>query len=411
MDRKIQPGRHRRAGHRERGAVSIVVALSLAVLIGFVGLALDLGKLYVTKSELQNSADACALAAARDLTSGTPSLSVSEAAGLAAGNLNKALFQSVTTHNVVTYSDSLSGTFVIRSSVVSPSSIKYVQCTVPQSNIANWFIQVLNVVPGVTIPATASVSARAVASLGSAQTTCALPVFICTPASSTPALSSYPLGTWLTSKVDASGNNTYGGGNFGWADLTNGNGASSIASQLDGSGQCNLPVTGTSIGTTGNKPSLANDWNTRFGIYGGGASGVTDFTGYAYTPKTWSAQANAYADFLKNRASYATYQGDATTGLKTQGKTANQSVYKAGSDRRLVVAPMVDCSGFLTSGSHTAPVVSWACVLMLDPMQQGGNVDTVSLEYVGDSKTGPCVTEGMPGSATGTGPAVPMLVQ
>src|SRR5260370_36486475 len=92
MDRKIQPGRRRRTGHRERGVVSIVVALSLAVLIGFVGLALDLGKVYVTKSEVQNSADACALAAARDLTGAAP-LSVSEAARIAPALANSPLFQ------------------------------------------------------------------------------------------------------------------------------------------------------------------------------------------------------------------------------------------------------------------------------------------------------------------------------
>jgi Flp pilus assembly protein TadG len=39
---------------REQGATAIIVALMMAVLIGFVGLALDLGKLYVAKSELQN---------------------------------------------------------------------------------------------------------------------------------------------------------------------------------------------------------------------------------------------------------------------------------------------------------------------------------------------------------------------
>ena len=48
----------RRSLHRQRGAVAIIVGLALAVMIGFVGLALDLGKLYVTRSELQNSADA-----------------------------------------------------------------------------------------------------------------------------------------------------------------------------------------------------------------------------------------------------------------------------------------------------------------------------------------------------------------
>ena len=52
----------------QRGAIAIIVGLSLAVLIGFAGLALDGGRLYLTKTELQNAADACALAAAYELS-------------------------------------------------------------------------------------------------------------------------------------------------------------------------------------------------------------------------------------------------------------------------------------------------------------------------------------------------------
>ena len=47
----------------QRGAVAIIVGLTLAVLVGFAGLAIDGGRLYVNKTELQNAADACALAA------------------------------------------------------------------------------------------------------------------------------------------------------------------------------------------------------------------------------------------------------------------------------------------------------------------------------------------------------------
>ena len=81
-----QTGMRGAARRKERGAVAIMVALALVALIGFVGLALDLGKLYVVKSELQNSADSCALAAARELTGATIDLSVPEAAGISAGH-------------------------------------------------------------------------------------------------------------------------------------------------------------------------------------------------------------------------------------------------------------------------------------------------------------------------------------
>src|SRR5579859_3842938 len=90
----------------QRGVVAIIVALTLAVLIAFAGLALDLGKLYTAKSELSNSADACALAAARDLTKAV-SLATPEAAGISVGEKNQVLLQSenvvLTTNSNVTF--------------------------------------------------------------------------------------------------------------------------------------------------------------------------------------------------------------------------------------------------------------------------------------------------------------------
>jgi len=44
--------------HRQRGAVAIMTALSLLLLIAMIGLVVDLGYLYTRKTELQNAADA-----------------------------------------------------------------------------------------------------------------------------------------------------------------------------------------------------------------------------------------------------------------------------------------------------------------------------------------------------------------
>jgi len=52
---------------RQHGAVAIIVAICLVVLIGMLGLVLDLGHLYVTKTELQNAADAASLSGAERL--------------------------------------------------------------------------------------------------------------------------------------------------------------------------------------------------------------------------------------------------------------------------------------------------------------------------------------------------------
>lgn len=51
----------------EKGAVAIIVAICLVMFIGFAALAIDIGHLYVVKNELQNAADAGALAGARVL--------------------------------------------------------------------------------------------------------------------------------------------------------------------------------------------------------------------------------------------------------------------------------------------------------------------------------------------------------
>jgi uncharacterized membrane protein len=64
---RVVPQIHRSRGRREqRGTVAIIVALSALVLFGFAGIAIDVGRLYVNKTELQTAADACALAAAAD---------------------------------------------------------------------------------------------------------------------------------------------------------------------------------------------------------------------------------------------------------------------------------------------------------------------------------------------------------
>lgn len=54
-----------------KGSVLIFVAISMAVLVGFAGLALDIGMSVYKKSRLQNAADSAALAAAQELPDST----------------------------------------------------------------------------------------------------------------------------------------------------------------------------------------------------------------------------------------------------------------------------------------------------------------------------------------------------
>ena len=428
-----RPKLTRRCLRRQQGAVAIIVGLALAVMIGFVGLALDLGKLYVTRSELQNSADACALSAARDLTSAI-SLQVSEANGIAAGHLNFAFFQrnavQMQTDTNVTFSDSLTNPFLTKSSVTTPANIKYVKCTAKLSNIQHWFIEVLNTIPGVQVANAAQVTASAIATVGGGQTACAIPVFVCR----TPGDPAYKVGDWITSLPD--GSTSYGSGNFGWAALDGSTNEKSVATELNGN-TCNIAVQ-SDLTSPGKMSAAFRAWNTRFGIYTSGSNGSTgqpDFTGYAYVGPTYKPNGtgtggDAYKQFVLDRAAYKSYQGDGPvasggSGITTSGSTQGNYMTQGG-DRRIALAPEGNCT--VTKGNSVkVHVTQWDCVLMLDPVpfSSGAGSLVAHLEYLGSSSFGgsssgsggsgsgsnPCATQGLPGGGSADGTQVPMLVQ
>ncbi|MGH8808256.1 MAG: pilus assembly protein TadG-related protein, partial [Noviherbaspirillum sp.] len=142
----------------QNGAVAVVVALSIAMLVGFVGLALDLGKLFVVKSELQASADACALAAARELTGASAAqLGIAEAAGMTTGARNLVMFQRenvvLAENDSVEFSETANGGYATKDGVGAAAALnmKFARCRVERNAIANWFIEALNAIPGVSI--------------------------------------------------------------------------------------------------------------------------------------------------------------------------------------------------------------------------------------------------------------------
>lgn len=63
---------------RQKGAVVVTVAVLMVVLVGFAALAIDIGYLLTTRNELQNVADAAALAAARQMGNNYQNMSYAE---------------------------------------------------------------------------------------------------------------------------------------------------------------------------------------------------------------------------------------------------------------------------------------------------------------------------------------------
>ncbi len=65
---------------KEDGAITIIVAILLVVIIGFSALVIDIGHLYQVRRQLQSAADAAALAAAQEIIKGGDELRVSTVA-------------------------------------------------------------------------------------------------------------------------------------------------------------------------------------------------------------------------------------------------------------------------------------------------------------------------------------------
>lgn len=419
------PSRHQ----RERGVAAIIVALSLAALVGFAGIVLDLGQLFVNKTELQNAADACALAAANQLVC-DPSvgpcpasfLQDAEAAGIFVAGRNTSDFQdrAVTILPADVKFHTAIGPNPAYLSVAdgASSDSKFVMCTARSAPIAPRFMKVRsNFAP-------VRVEAHAVATLAPGQTLCnSSPIGVCAKNLTPPNYGYGTVGEWIVSQFNKGTGGTDDSGlegNFRWVDFTpSAGGTSEVRDQLLGNSTvCGIKV-GDEVREEGVKQGAKSAWNTRFGIYPNGANAegpsivAPDKTGYAYPSKGEPAIGigqSAYADYRTRQAAHAPFDTSeyAPTGAagNVNGNQLTAAEHLAyGSERRLVSVPVIECG-------KTTPVriLGMGCVLMLNPMSNGATGD-LYLEWRGlaDAANSPCRTAGVAGGTSG--PLVPTLVQ
>ncbi len=411
--------------HRQGGAVIVTVAFVLLFLLGFMGIALDFGHLFVVKTELQTAMDSCALAAAQELDGQSDALTRATSAGMTSGNLNSVNFQSPTWSSQgkmvgsdITFRDTA---YLVTTSY---AAAKYAQCLHTQPSVKMWLLQAMGAFSGnaAAYPNTQSVGALAVATRASAQSACPVPVAL-TPKVNTPPNYGYAIGEWVT-LLQA------GGGWIGWANLDGSNNAAETTAEMNG--HCGTRV-GDTLGTPGTQTTIADTWNYRFGIYkntGDPSVNHPDLTGYAYTKTNWPSQQNAYdgtpgtdptgtaENFITKRSKFASCDN---TGTKLKGANSCESITGLtlnsfrnlaapgnavgghkdyGASRRIVTVPIID------SAHH---VIDFACMLMLQPLSIP--MTDVQLEFTGNAgATGsPCTTSGLPGGTAG--PLVPVLVR
>lgn len=401
-------------GRRQRGAMIITTAMVLLFLLGFMGIALDFGHLFVVRTELQTAVDSCALAAARELDKQGTAITRAQSAGQTAGNANRVDMQSGNwggqgqlTLADITFRDAS------YAPTADPAVATYAQCVHTQPNIVIWLMKAMGAFSGnaAAYPATRSVAASAVATRASAQTTCPIPVALKPKAGGVAPNYGLNVGDWV--KL-LQAQNASAGGEIGWANLDGSNSASETEAELNN--HCGTKV-GDTLGTPGVQTSVVDVWNQRFGIYknsGDPSVQRPDYTGYAYTAATWPAQSNAFGDFLAKRAAFASCidtgkvkDCEDLTGLSlnsfqklaASGNAAGGHK-QYGLDRRVVTVPVIDGSG---------RVIDYACMLMLQPLTIP--MSDTWLEFRGNAGAAgsPCTTSGLAGGLAG--PLVPVLVR
>jgi Flp pilus assembly protein TadG len=148
---------------RRRGFSLLTMALFLPMLVAAAGLAVDLGRIYVAKSELQNFADTAALSAAFELDGTLAGLSDASTAAAngpgTSGTRNRWIFNSSSVPAPqVTFATSPNGTF--SANPATAAGYRFVRVSV-SGPVPIYF---LRVVPG--IPTSQNVTAVAVAGQG-----------------------------------------------------------------------------------------------------------------------------------------------------------------------------------------------------------------------------------------------------
>lgn len=422
---------------RQHGVFILTVALSLLFMLGFIGLALDLGRLFVIRTELQTALDSCALAAARELDASASAITRARAAGLRAGKLNKVNFQS----------DNWAGKGLLTESSLSfrdkdnldttdPVRARYARCAHSHAAAGAWLLPALNAFLGPAVPSDIhQVAGFAVATRASAQTSCPMPLAMRPRTGGAAPDYGYKPGDWVTLLASPG---VAPNGQIGWANLDGSSNASETEKELGG--RCGTRV-GDQLGTPGVQAGVADMWNARFGILKNKtdllATNPPDVTGYVYTAMNWKTQRSAYdgptpqgvnadpsgtAENYKAKALKYASCGDTSskmvdclkiTDLKIQGgfqvlaePGLDLDLLKGGhyalgvKNRRIVTVPIVNASN---------QVIDYACMLLLQPLSVP--VVDVQLEFISNAgaANSPCTTNGLPGGTAG--PLVPALVR
>ena len=299
---KSKPNRQHR--HQQHGAVLIVFGLSIAVLIGFLALVIDLGRTYVIRTELQNAADAAALAGARELnqTRAGVTSAVNFAVAMAAQNNFKFTSPVViaatnvdATNNIWVGScpDDVSCTMVRANSITTDALAadkSFLKVEIPSGGLATFFANLLGVASNSTFGSAVAghfftdITPMGVCAVDPTRKGDTRDITV-SPGVVVKELVEYgfrrgiaydlmqlgPVGSsstpYLLNPVDV-----FGGGN---CKNSNGSASTAVPFVCKGSSTVAVKVPGSVYGSTGNQSGLDKALNSRFDDYQGNACSST----------------------------------------------------------------------------------------------------------------------------------------
>lgn len=410
---------------RQRGAVIVLVAVGIAALVLCAALALDVGHTLLNKTRLQNTVDAAALAAAKELdNTGDTALATAEAMQ-AFGNNAAAAGNSELNASYAGGGGDIQVTVEYSATLppFTPGSATgpYVRVRASGFVLAAW----LATVGGITEK---TVSATAVAgprTLTVGSTVCNIaPMMVCGTPGASPLWGYEMNSPQVLKKSTPGGQSQVGPGNFQLIQL-GGSGAAIVRENMAGSFNTCL-VGGSTIQTqTGNEAGpVAQGLNTRFGEYTGPMSGQQS----TYPPDVivdgQSPPLDAQPKNGDPAQGYDVYQGSTQITASNidqlynyqdyEADVANPSTYDyqpiqdggtGAYGRRTLAVPVGNCTG-TTEGQGSVPLLGFACFFLLQPAQQKGNDSYVYGQFVQG-----CEVNGTPGPSpvAGNGPHIIQL--
>ena len=365
---------------RQKGVVTVMFAMAVAVVAGVLGMAVDGGHAILNKSRLQNMMDSSAMAGAR-VYNQTQSVAAATQAARNVFQDNLAAPGNGELQDLVGTAQ-LTVEFSEAAFPFNPGNGPYVRVELPEAiEIDTIFSRVLSID---SIPVSASAMAGPSPPLDVEACNTA-PLMICgDPERGREANWGYDMGGTFDLSLNSQGSDSANGvGNFR---LTGSDGITNPGPHQLAAYDTSCIQAGDSLNTRPGRPTgpAFTGLNTRFGIYDSPFSQADDIE---FPPDQVSTAGISHSSY-KERLADGPH--DFASGMRL---------------RRELAIPVGNCAG-VENEDRYIDVMDFMCVFLVDPAGALDDQEIVRVEVFSN-----CVSRGNPGSSRGTGPIVIQLYE